>query len=608
VAELHLSPEHLSLLRASAIHPDIAAERGYQSLDADQAAAELLPQGFEPYQVTGPGLYLPGHDVFGNNGSGQFRPDVPRVKDGKPIKYETAHGQRPILDVAPRVRERLRNPAEIIFFTEGARKADALVSLGFCAIALSGVWNWRAKVPGTNATAALGDFDAIPWQARRVVLMFDSDARSNSNVRLALERLGEFLRSRGAAVEVVLPPEAANGGKQGIDDYLALGGDFAALWTLPENIRRADDELFDSWEPIDLSTLGDREPVLPNLAANLPIFYPGKRHVFSGLPEALKTMLAYAALLDALRNGRRVGVLNFEMDEHDARDMFRDLGATEEEVAQIVFRSPERAPTSKDITALVEERLDVVLIDAGAGMYEVEGVDDNDRIKVEKTAKKWIKPLWRAGIATATLDHLAKKNAGGWAIGSERKVGQADVHLRFQSKVPLVRGGKGVVKITVEKDRPGYIRRDFPHGLEVFIESDPITHALTYAIRAYDPDEREEFRPTGLMEKVSKYVEKHDGEPKRKIIEAVGGKRDYVLLAIDTLEDEGYVEFEKKGQSMLVHHVRPFTEHDDIFTSDDEPVSKPDDTCPMCGASGDEHCRTKDGKLTKTPHKARPHS
>lgn len=566
-----LSAAHAELIRASAVSPEVAAERGYRSLDAEEAAAELPALGFAEYQARSSGLLVPLWDVYGQNGSYQFRPDAPRIsKDGKPVKYESPQGARNMLDVPPRMRPHLGAPNVTVIFTEGARKADALASLGYCAVDFSGVWNWLSD------GKPLGDFEAL-GRGFDAILMFDSDARSNSNVRLGLERLGTFLRSRGAKVRVALPPDGPDGSKQGVDDYLAAGGDFNVLFGLPENLGGADDELFDTWQPVNLSMLGERSPTLPDLAPHLPIFYPGKRHVVSGLPESLKTMLVYAGLLSALRNGKRVGVLNFEMDEFDARDMFRDLGASDEELGAVVFISPERKPKTEDIASVVDRRLDIVAIDAGAGMYELEDADDNKRGEVEKAAKKWIRPLWKASTATVLLDHQAKSRSGGWAIGSERKIGQTDVHLRLDAKVKLVRGGKGTIRFYIEKDRPGYIRREMPDGFEVHVQSHPETNALAFATKALDHHDSDDFRPTGLMEKVSKYVQQHEDKTKNEVCVGCGGKKEYVLKAIDVLKDEGYIDVVPEGKKHIVVHLKPYREMDEVFGGPTSPMSVPED-------------------------------
>jgi hypothetical protein len=60
-------------------------------------------------------------------------------------------------------------------------------------------------------------------------------------VQKALEGLVEFLRSRGAIVEIVYLPEGEDGRKQGVDDYLASGGSVKELLELyVENDLRDD--------------------------------------------------------------------------------------------------------------------------------------------------------------------------------------------------------------------------------------------------------------------------------------------------------------------------------------------------------------------------------
>src|SRR5262249_39810973 len=189
--------------------------------------------------------------------------DTPRLRKDKPVKYETPEGQRNMLDVHPSRREFLQQPDVHLIFTEGVKKADALAGVGYPVVALSGVWSWRTKNE-SGATTVLGDFEDIALQGRGVSLIFDSDARTNPNVRMALERFAEFLRSRGAKVRLVLPPELPSGEKQGVDDYLARGGTMEALYTMPGNAER--EELFDSWEPVNLAELGERDPLLPDMA------------------------------------------------------------------------------------------------------------------------------------------------------------------------------------------------------------------------------------------------------------------------------------------------------------------------------------------------------
>jgi hypothetical protein len=194
-----LLPQHQALLEASAISAEVAGTRGYWSaLQKD----DLRPLGFADYQCRVPALVIPVWNAHGEIATYQTRPDTPRLRNTKPIKYETQVGSRMVLDVPPAARPFLSNPAIPLWITEGIRKADSGASRGLAIIALLGVWNWR----GTNAhggKVALPDWECMALNGRRIYLAFDSDATSNPQVAKAVQRLGAFLGSRKAEVRYI---------------------------------------------------------------------------------------------------------------------------------------------------------------------------------------------------------------------------------------------------------------------------------------------------------------------------------------------------------------------------------------------------------------------
>jgi hypothetical protein len=214
-----LMPQHQALIEESGITPEVALARGYRSVTEK---TELLDLGFSPAQRRVPALLLPVWTVRGEVGTYQLRPDTPRERKGKPLRYETPAGSTMVVDVPPSVRDRLGDPAVPLLITEGVRKADAAASRGLCCIALLGVWNWR----GTNAaggTTALADFEAIAFNRREVYLAFDSDVTTKPAVASAQRRLAGFLASRKAVVKTILLPAGDDDAKVGLDDYLAAG-------------------------------------------------------------------------------------------------------------------------------------------------------------------------------------------------------------------------------------------------------------------------------------------------------------------------------------------------------------------------------------------------
>jgi hypothetical protein len=227
MAETMLLPHHAALLQASTVSDEIVRERGYRSIERVE---DLLALGFAEYQCRVPGLLTPVYDVFGVNGQYSYRPDEPRIAKGKPVKYETPEGSRLVVDVPDRMKPFIGDVRIPLWITESPRKADALLSHGFPAIAVTGVWGWRGR-NDFGGLAALGDWEGIAFRGkdaegrtirRKVTLCFDSDQAVNPQVHGAVQRCAAFVRTRGANVRFACIPHPTEG-KLGIDDYFGLG-------------------------------------------------------------------------------------------------------------------------------------------------------------------------------------------------------------------------------------------------------------------------------------------------------------------------------------------------------------------------------------------------
>ena len=228
---LELASNHVMLLHASRILPAVAADREYRTIIAVEQA---VAAGFtEPYQQRLPALLLPIRNVKGEVAMYRIRPDCPRLSnDGKPIKYESPVGSTACLDIPHRSQPQLRDTAIPLHIAEGERKADCLISLGLCAIGISGVTMWQ------RAGKPLPDWDAIELKGRAVSIYFDSDLKSNPNVYKQASKLARYLKSRGALVTIVSIPPAQDGSKQGIDDYIFAGGRIEGLKTFERPTRQ----------------------------------------------------------------------------------------------------------------------------------------------------------------------------------------------------------------------------------------------------------------------------------------------------------------------------------------------------------------------------------
>ncbi len=230
---MNLHPNHYQELHeGSGIAPHVIEARGvFTATKRD----ELLALGFAEYQALAPAMVLPIRSLNGYDQTYAIKPDRPRLEvkpDGraKPIKYEYPAGSPNRIDCPPACRADVDNPDVPLLITEGIKKADAAVSNGLCCVALAGVWNFVGK-HDSPYSALLPDWGHIPLRARKVGIVYDSDAASNSSVRLARERLGYILRGLGAHVYYIDLPAGADGSKQGLDDYL-LHNPAVSVWEL----------------------------------------------------------------------------------------------------------------------------------------------------------------------------------------------------------------------------------------------------------------------------------------------------------------------------------------------------------------------------------------
>jgi hypothetical protein len=111
------------LIEESGIAEEVIEARGYRTVEKK---ADLKGLGFSDIQRNVPGntdacILAQRRDLHLS-----VPPDEPRIKDGKPVKYETPSGSRMVLDVHPFAREILGNPSVPLLITEGIKKGDAL--------------------------------------------------------------------------------------------------------------------------------------------------------------------------------------------------------------------------------------------------------------------------------------------------------------------------------------------------------------------------------------------------------------------------------------------------------------------------------------------------
>jgi hypothetical protein len=226
------SDHHLAVLAASGITAEFAMARGYETITDPKRLAEL---GIvKAARDCVPGLLVPQLRADGSTWGYQYRPDNPRLRNGKPVKYETPWQHRNGLDVPPGVAPMLADPAVPLWITEGVKKADCGAINGLCIVALSGVWNWL-HTNSAGGKMAIPEWRDIALNGRRVIIAFDGDMARRESVQKAMRGLAGYLATKGARIEYLHLPDTEQ--KTGLDDYLMAGHTTDDLWRLVKPVQ-----------------------------------------------------------------------------------------------------------------------------------------------------------------------------------------------------------------------------------------------------------------------------------------------------------------------------------------------------------------------------------
>jgi len=166
----HLLPQHLGLLTKARLSAEVVRLRGYRSA---KSRKDLLDLGFQPRQGNVPALVIPIHGVDGQKVNHLIRPDSPRIKQERRIKYELPKGTTLRIDVPPACLVALADTTKELWIADGPIQADAMASARLTCIALLGPHGWRHFLkPGKPV---LADWPKIQLEGRTVNTAFGSD-------------------------------------------------------------------------------------------------------------------------------------------------------------------------------------------------------------------------------------------------------------------------------------------------------------------------------------------------------------------------------------------------------------------------------------------------
>lgn len=241
-----LTDSDFARLNASFIGRDLAESAGIFRVDTHSGGEIVGRHGDGDYAGIVFPYYIPGNTNVREYRLRRDSPDLEQGPDGvikEKGKYLSPPGRGNLLYFVPMTdADWLEDPSLPICITEGEKKTLALWRLAwhglsdaaqtprFLPVGLAGVWCWRGKVGKTegekgqrqDVKGVIPDLSHIDWKGRTVLIVFDTNVRTNESVDAARKGLTKELERRGATVRLVDLPETQ--GVNGVDDLLALKG------------------------------------------------------------------------------------------------------------------------------------------------------------------------------------------------------------------------------------------------------------------------------------------------------------------------------------------------------------------------------------------------
>ena len=207
--DMTLNPKHLEEMQASGLSNETLEKAGVYSADANQLR-QVLGNPPKTMNGWGTGWVIP-FRLPGQQAADYWRAklDFPREDaKGNPIKYESprARGNRAYFPPGFDIQ------ATEILITEGEKKALKVQQEGFNCIGLIGTYGWVAQRRKGREGRRIGpkpllaELLAVPWPAKQVYIIYDSDAATNPQVRQAERELAKALTDKGAVVHIVRLP------------------------------------------------------------------------------------------------------------------------------------------------------------------------------------------------------------------------------------------------------------------------------------------------------------------------------------------------------------------------------------------------------------------
>lgn len=490
-----------------------------------------------------------------------------RVPDGKGGWTWSLKGVdwRPLY-MLPQIRRAIER-GERVFLTEGEKDAEALQwaveGLGAVGCNSGGAGKWRPEYAEQLAGA------------KRIVIVLDNDDAGLAHAKT----FARELTAAGFTDLVVSGPpsrykdaaEALAAGVAVTDFVGHWRSDLGPAWFSDITEVEADppagaspEEEDDDWATVELREIaqavldGTYRPIMPTVLAvdgSIHLFYPGRINSLFGESGGGKTWVALAAVAEVVRAGGRVLFIDYEDNPQGIVERLVLLGLTLDEILLVDYRNPTTG-IGKGVDH-VAGAYDFVVIDSTGEAMAAGLTDPNSDGEVAQwftLAKRFARLNGEPPVVV--LDHIPKDRdaPSSYAIGSQRKRAALNgAAYRVDTLKEPAKGKDGKLKLTVAKDRLGNRPKGSTAAEVDVVSTDGAVRLHLHVSDAQAAAEAgAKFRPTVLMERVSKYLEASPLPASQRNVErGVTGKATGIRSALECLTEEGYIVLDRAGYRSL---------------------------------------------------------
>ena len=328
-----------------------------------------------------------------------------------------------------------------------------------------------------------------------------------------------------------------------------------------------------SWAPLTLAPLlaGDQLESEPSVGIRTDgrcLFYSEKINDIHGEPETGKGWLTKMVSAEVIAQGFNVVYIDLEDDPASMVAGLRALGASSESIVRnFHYLRPDEPLMGRagvEFWTWFEDLSPALVVLNGVtefyGLHGLNLKDNGDAAKALDLLPR--RAVRMTGAAMLQVDHVVKSkdDRGRFALGAGHKLAGIDgAAYSVEILDPLGRGLHGKVRLTVVKDRPGFVRQ-FAAGGKVAAEMHLVsTGNGPLAAELRPPASGEQFRPTVLMERLSRFMEDGRERSQHDTLGGVGGKQAYKRQALEALVEGKYLSKGQGGRGALLYKsLRPF--------------------------------------------------